>query len=191
MSLLEWRCPSDVAGNVVSVRVNSVERHSGRAVSDRLQNVFQKCFEIVFPSFQHDDADSSITPECNVVRVVTSLLDRLPRVVYPGSWTFRRIAVLPCIGVAKFGTRAATGRVAASKPSDAADTLFPAIAAAEPMRAAFFHVREANSGEIPEALSCNIEFTHSGSSSELLCQGRRRTGSTRRPAYFTINCGVL
>ena len=56
MPLLEWRCPPDVAGFVVPGGINAVERHSGGAISNGAQNVFQEDFEAIGPGCVHRGA---------------------------------------------------------------------------------------------------------------------------------------
>ena len=187
MPLLEWRRPSDVAGFVIPGGIDAVDRHSGGAIADFFQDFFCEDCEIIKPTGDHYGAFATPVFKAWLVGVCSSFFDRLPRIVEWRARSLRRISVLSRVRVSEFGARPTTGRVSASEPSDADDSLLPAVASAEPMRAAFFHVMKADGDETSELLSRNIEFTHDGSLLELLCQSRRFQRRKRRLAYFTTH----
>src|SRR5580704_8051777 len=176
MSLLELRCPSDVAGLVVPIGIRpAVERHLfGGALANGCVKIFQKLRKVVRPWLVERNSFASPVFVSRMVFVSASFFDRLPRIVGQRSWSLRRIAMFKGADIAEFGAGSATGGVAAAQPRDSSSQFFPAFASAEPMRATHFHELKADGGETSESLSGNVEFTHVGSFRALRCQRRRR-----------------
>ena len=158
MPLLKLRRPSAVSRLVMAGGIRpAVERRFNRGA---FAHVFQKCFETIHPPIANQDTFASPVFEAWVIGICDALLHRLPRIVGQRSRAFRRVTVLPRAGVAQLAAGAATGGVAATKPSDANRSLRAAITPAKPVRAAFFHVRESNCGQTSENLASDVEFAH-------------------------------
>lgn len=193
MSLLEWRRPSNVAGFVIPVRINAVERHSRGARAYFLENGIFKHYEIVKPRLAHFDAFAAPVFVAIAIWISRSFFDRLPRVVERSTRALWRVAVLQCMGVSARTARfATTFGVAASQVGDANEGFGPAVASAKPYCSASVHVRKADRGQLPKALTRDIKATHGDLRQGCSVKGRPERPFSGRPAHFStgaLSCG--
>jgi hypothetical protein len=187
MSLLERRRPLAIDGLVMPVSIDAVDCRSSRA----LAHVHQKVLETIEPTLADRDASATVVLKANVSRVQAAFLHGFPSAVGRRSRSSRRIAVLQCAGVPEFGARTTACRVSAPQPSDTNDALGPAVASAQPMRSAVFHVRKTDSGQPTKLFIGDIYAgTHDGLHERRLCQETARRFSGGPSCCFDIPWGA-
>lgn len=182
MPLLEWRRPSDIAGLIPPVIVDSVERHSFRAISDLFHDLFSKEGVVITPAVEHSNAATAVMLKTVVFGIVAPLFDGFPSAIKRRAWPSGRAAMLQRAGIAELGARSATGGVAASEPSDAHSALNAAFASAKPVRAASLHVREADCGEFAKNLAGDVELTHKPTLAQSTKDARGTSRETGAPS---------
>lgn len=150
LTLLEGCRPSAIVGSIGTVIVDTLDRQSRR----RFAHILNKGLETITPALANRDAAAAVVLKSLVVRIETSLLHRRP--AFEGA---RAAASMRASESAKlFSMEAfAANDLSADESVPANDLFGSAVAAAKPASpSVFIHVREADHGQPPEALTSDV-----------------------------------